>query len=54
VSRSHGVAPFSVSGALRKRLSAAQDGDSDALTEGDAELALALVERCLQAHAGLS
>jgi DNA repair protein RecO (recombination protein O) len=53
VSQAEGGAPFRVSGAVRRRLIATQDGRSDALEEEDAELALALVERCLRAHAGL-
>lgn len=53
VSRARGGAPFSVAGAARQRLIAAQAGDLRALTEADAALALELVERCLRAHAGL-
>jgi DNA repair protein RecO (recombination protein O) len=53
VSRARGGAPFSVGGATRQRLIAAQAGDLTALHESDAPLALELVERCLRAHAGL-
>jgi DNA repair protein RecO (recombination protein O) len=53
VSRAEGGAPFRVSGDARRRLIATQDGRSNALAEQDADLALALVERCLRAHAGL-
>lgn len=53
VSRSEGGAPFLVSGAVRRRLIEAQEGQSDALAEEDGALALELVERCLRAHAGL-
>lgn len=54
VSRARGGAAFSVGGAARQRLIAAQAGDLGALHESDATLALELVERCLRAHAGLT
>lgn len=53
VSREHGGAAFRVDGATRRRLLLTQDGRVRALEERDAELVLALVERCLVAHAGL-
>lgn len=54
VSRAQGGAPFSVDGATRERLRRTQDGDASGLVEGDADLALELVERCLRSHAGLT
>lgn len=53
VSRAEGGAPFLVTGAARARLIAAQAGALGVLEPDDGELGLALVERCLRAHAGL-
>lgn len=52
VSRARGGASLSVSGAQRARLIATQRGTPDALATEDADLALSLVERSLEAHAG--
>jgi DNA repair protein RecO (recombination protein O) len=54
VSRAHGSAGILVSGPTRQRLIATGAGHAGALEPADADLVIELVERTLQAHAGLS
>jgi DNA repair protein RecO (recombination protein O) len=54
VSRAQGGAGILVSGSTRQRLLATGRGQADVLEAADAEVVIELVERTLQAHAGLS
>ncbi len=54
ISRARGGASLVLSGEQRMRLDLAQRGDYCALLSGDEEVALRLVQSCLEAHAGLS
>lgn len=54
VSRARGGASLVLSGSQRERLDLAQRGDYSALQSDDDEVALRLVQSCLEAHAGLS
>jgi DNA repair protein RecO (recombination protein O) len=54
VSRAHGSTGILVSGPTRQRLIATGRGHGDVLEPSDADLVVELVERTLQAHAGLS
>lgn len=53
ICRSCGGARRQLSGPLRHRLSAASLGQTQILEDGDAAMALELVERALEAHAGI-
>lgn len=53
VSRASGGGPLSIDGAQRERFRDAQQGHPSALEPGDETLALALVNGCLRAHAGI-